>query len=136
MEIKNCKRCGRLHSGTGKVCRECLKKEEENFDIVKKYLKENPDSSLIKVSDETGVTVPEIERFLKEGRLEVTSGMGDFLKCSKCGTPIKTGRYCPECEKKVVDNVKTVYKSVAAASPASDSKKGGPRMHTKFGDRK
>ena len=110
MEIRNCKRCGKLHYGTGRVCPECLKKEEEKFDIVKKYLKENPASSLIKVSDETGVTVPEIERFLRDGRLEVTSGMGDFLKCTKCGSPIKTGRYCPECEKKVVDMLKQFTK--------------------------
>ena len=136
MEIRNCKRCGKLHYGTGRVCPEWLKKEEEKFDFVKKYLKENPASSLIKVSDETGVTVPEIERFLRDGRLEVTSGMGDFLKCTKCGSPIKTGRYCPECEKKVVDNVKTVYKTVVATNPTPDGKKSGPRMHTKFGDRK
>ncbi len=136
MELKNCKKCGRLHNGTGKICSECLKKEEEKFNLVKSYLKEYPDSSLIKVSDETGVTVAEIERFLREGRLQVTTGMSDFLKCMKCGSPITTGRYCPECEKKVMNDVKTVYRSVVSANNDDGNKKGGPKMHTKFGERK
>lgn len=136
MELRNCKKCGRLHCGPGRICNECLKKEEEKFELIKAYLKENPDSSLIKVSEETGVTVPEIERFLREGRLEVTTGMGDYLKCMKCGSPIKTGKYCPDCEKKVMDDVKTVYRSVAATTPAPEGRKSGPRMHTNFGERK
>lgn len=131
MELKNCKRCGKLHYGTGRVCSECMKKEEEKFLLVKSYLKENPDSSLIKVSEETGVTVPEIEKFLRDGRLEVTTGMSDYLKCMKCGSPIKTGKYCADCEKKVMNDVKTVYKSVASGE--IKTQKGGPKMHTDFG---
>ncbi len=137
MELRNCKKCGRLHYGTGRICNECMKKEEEVFDRVKAYLKEHPDSSLVKVSEETGVTVPEIERFLREGRLEVSTGMGDYLKCMKCGSPIKTGKYCHDCEKKVVNDVKTAYKTIVASTPVgSETKKGGPRMHTNFGERK
>lgn len=135
MELRNCKRCGRLHYGTGRICNECLKKEEDKFNLVKDYLKQNPDSSLIKVSDETGVSATEIERFLREGRLEVSKGLGDYLKCMKCGSPIKSGKYCPECEKKVMNDVKTVYKKVAEKTPVTDDKdkKNGPRMHTNFG---
>lgn len=136
MELRNCKKCGRLHYGTGRICNECLKKEEEQFALIKAYLKEHPDSSIVKVSNETGVSVQEIEKFLREGRLEVTTGMNDFLKCMKCGSPIKTGKYCPECEKKVMDDVKTVYKSVAASSEKEQRPGGGPRMHTDFASRK
>ncbi len=136
MELRNCKKCGKLHYGTGRVCNECLKKEEEKFDLIKAYLKEYPDSSIVKVSNETGVSVPEIERFLREGRLEVTTGMNDFLKCLKCGSPIKTGKYCPECEKKVIDDVKTVYRAVATGNEKELRSGGGPRMHTDFASRK
>ena len=56
-------------------------------------------------------------------------------KCMKCGSPIKSGKYCPECEKKVMDDVKTVYKKVAEKTPVTDDKdkRNGPRMHTNFG---
>lgn len=133
MELKNCKKCGKLHYGTGRICSACLKNEEEKFNLVKAYLKEHPDSSLIKVSEETGVTVPEIEKFLRDGRLEVTTGIGDYLKCMKCGSPIKTGKYCVDCEKKVMNDVKTVYRNVAASEPKPSKEGGGPKMHTAFG---
>ena len=134
MDIKNCKRCGRLHCGTGKICPECLKQEEEKYELVRAYLKEHPDSSIIKVSDETGVGVHEIEKFLRDGRLEVSKGLSDYLKCMKCGSPIKTGKYCPECEKKVMDDVKTVYRSVANKAEDSLVQRRGPaKMHTTFG---
>ncbi len=128
MDLKNCKRCGKLHYGTGRLCAECMKKEEEKFVKVKAYLKEFPNSSMVAVSHETGVSVPEIERFLREGRLEVTNGICEYLKCMKCGRTIKTGKYCAECEKKVMSDMqKTVVK---VESPVSDEKVG-PKMHHK-----
>jgi len=133
MELRNCKKCGKLHYGTGRICSECLRKEEEKFELVKKYLKEHPDSALIRVSEETGVTVSEIERFLREGRLEVTAGMGDYLRCMKCGNPIKSGKYCADCGRKVMDDVKTVYRAVSGSDPKLQKSGGGPKMHTAFG---
>ena len=54
MNVTNCRSCGRLFNvlSTEKICPECRKKLEDKFQDVKKYLEENPHSSMETVSRE------------------------------------------------------------------------------------
>lgn len=124
VEMKNCPRCGRLFSSLkDSLCMNCLKAEEEQFETVRKYLKENPGNTVAQVSRDTEVSVKKINRYLREGRLEVTEGLGDYLTCLNCGTPIKTGKFCASCSNKL-------SKSFEAATEVIDeAAKSGPRMH-------
>ncbi|HKL12605.1 MAG TPA: TIGR03826 family flagellar region protein [Halanaerobiales bacterium] len=111
MEIRNCKKCGKIYQydGTHKICLECRRKEEEDFEKVKEFLRNNPNSSIKKVSEETGVEKKIILEFIKDERLiagdielEVT------LKCERCGREIKHGKYCEKCiadMKKEIDEI-------------------------------
>jgi len=102
MNLKNCKSCGKLFDYTGNpLCPECVKKDEEDFEKVKEYLEDNPTANVNNISEETEVSVKRITRFLKEGRLECKSVENSLLKCEKCGKPIRAGRYCNECLKKI-----------------------------------
>jgi hypothetical protein len=74
MDIRNCKRCGKIYSYTGvEVCPNCLAIEQEDFSKVRDYLYQNPNSTIPEVSEATGVDVRVITRFLREGRIESTS---------------------------------------------------------------
>jgi flagellar operon protein (TIGR03826 family) len=99
MEVKSCKRCGRLFQYvTGKtVCPDCKQKEELLFEKVKDYLREHPGAIIKEVSEETGASVPMIESFLKAGRLQVAEDSPLSILCEKCGAKIKTGRFCQKC---------------------------------------
>lgn len=110
MNIKNCPRCGKIFSPTGGslICKDCLKAEEQEFEKVRDYLRENRGADINIVSEETGVSTKKIIKYLKEGRLEATSGMGDFLKCEKCGISIRSGQYCRACTEKVSKNLSAV----------------------------
>ena len=48
MEVRNCKACGRLYNvmGRERLCPACRAKLEEKFQEVKRYLEENPNSSV------------------------------------------------------------------------------------------
>lgn len=130
MEVRNCKRCGKMHYGREPICKECQQKEEDMFQEVRKYLKEFPGSTMAEVSNETGVSIKKIEKYLRDGRLEVTEGMAVELKCMKCGAVIRTGRYCTACAKEVNNEMKAVYASKVLKEEGTPSTSKA-KMHIK-----
>jgi flagellar operon protein (TIGR03826 family) len=112
-DVRNCRKCGKIfnHIGGAPICPACREKEEEDFQRVKKYLYENPGASLTQVSTELEISVEMIKRFLREGRLEIANDEGNLvLECENCGRSIKTGRFCPDCER----NLASGFKSAAS----------------------
>ncbi|MFW6267384.1 MAG: flagellar protein [Halanaerobium sp.] len=106
MELINCKECGKLFSSSGqKVCPDCRQGEEEKFEIVKEYLWEHPNSTVKKVSEDTGVEEELIIKFMREDRLAAEGLLVDYkLKCKRCGTEIKTGLFCESCRTKMISD--------------------------------
>ena len=106
MKLKNCVKCGKLFSPqTGeKVCPVCKKEEENEFDIVKEYLWDNPNAEIQEVHEETGVDKDTIMKFVKEDRL-IAEGIDiDWEhECERCGEPISHGRFCASCQKELLD---------------------------------
>lgn len=107
MELRNCSRCGKLFVYKGSsLCPECQKLDEEDFSKVKDYLYDNPGASLIEVSEATGVSSDKILRYLKEGKLELSSEQSGILKCERCGKPIRAGRFCDVCAAEISKGLK------------------------------
>lgn len=111
VEIRNCKRCGRLYTYTGNdLCPECYKQDEEDFIKVRDYLDVHPLATMMEISQNTQVSVKKIMDFLKEGRLILTSNNVNIgLRCEKCGKPILTGRLCDECKTKLAKELMKGY---------------------------
>lgn len=103
MDIKNCKRCGKMFSYLSGmiICNECKKVDEEDFIKVRKYLYDNPGSSMQQISEVCEVSAEKITRFLKEGRLEIREGSNVILECEICGKSISSGRRCSNCAKQL-----------------------------------
>lgn len=126
MEARNCPRCGRVfYYIKSPVCPECEKKEEEAFNVVREYLNENPKHTIAEITRDTKVSTKLINKFLREGRLEITEGLNGFLLCMNCNKPIMTGKYCNDCASKFSKKLESAY---TKKSPDS-SDKGGPKMH-------
>lgn len=106
MELINCKECGKLFSSAGqKVCSDCRQSEEEKFELVKNYLWDNPNSTVKKVAEETGVEEDLIIKFMRDDRLAAEGLLVDYkLKCKHCGTEIKTGLFCNGCRSKMIND--------------------------------
>lgn len=101
-DVRNCRKCGKIFNyiGGAPICPVCKQADEEDFKKVKEYLYENPGSSVTKVSTDLNISVEKIKRFLKDGRLEITSEEGNMiLECENCGKGIKSGRLCDACER-------------------------------------
>ena len=115
-----CEQCGAdapEYKGVGEYkCRECGHLMYDDFGIVRNYLEEHRGATQSEVSRATGVPTETIRQFLREERLEVTAGSGVMLACEICRAPIRSGRFCSECAKKVEQK--------EAAAKASEHKSG------------
>ena len=107
MKLVNCSECGRVFSSSGSsICPDCRRKEEEEFELVKDYLWDNPNSTVEEVAEETGVDRDRIIKFMKENRLE-SEGLviKHSLECKRCGKEISSGIFCSSCRNKMVNEL-------------------------------
>lgn len=112
MEVKNCKRCGRLFNELSgeEICPVCRKTSEDEFVKVKEYVLENKGASVEKVAKENNVSIKRIRQWIKEERLELSDPLLSGITCEKCGVPICTGRYCERCKTNMANNLMNAFK--------------------------
>jgi flagellar operon protein (TIGR03826 family) len=126
-DVRNCRKCGKIFSyfGGPPICPACKQTEEEDFKNIKNYLYKNPGASLSQVAVDLEISVEKIKRFLKEGRLEITTDEGNlFLECESCGKSIRSGKYCSDCERNLASGLKTTagqMKSELDSSAAAEA---------------
>ncbi|MBQ7933388.1 MAG: flagellar protein, partial [Lachnospiraceae bacterium] len=103
MNVRNCRNCGQIFNYvTGApLCQICKARLEEKFQEVKKYIMEHRGVGIAQVSEACDVERSQIQQWLREERLEVTEDSAIFLNCEKCGTHIRSGRYCDRCRVEV-----------------------------------
>lgn len=130
MDVRNCKRCGKIYNYTGSaVCNNCLRQEQEDFEKIRDYLFRNPNSSAAEVSEALGIELKVISRFLKEGRLEadyIRMSGDSVLSCEKCGKPVNSGRFCENCVREMQADFSKAAKP--AVQPNKSIQPG--RLHT------
>ena len=98
MTAMNCPRCGKIFAKVrDPICSACVKEEEEIFEKVRLYVRDNPHKTIKEVCDECDVSTKRVLAYLKDGKLEASTGLQDESTCSKCGRPIRTGRMCEIC---------------------------------------
>lgn len=100
MNVRNCRRCGRVYNYvTGpNMCPSCREAMDKKFGEVKEYVRAHKGASIQEVSEVCEVEVGQIHQWLKEERLELVEGSGIVLHCENCGAPIYSGRFCQNCK--------------------------------------
>ena len=96
MEVRNCRECGKMFNYTSgmQVCPICMRKMDEKFNDVKKYIYDNPGVSIQQVSEEMEVSVKLLKKWVREERLTFAAGSGVGIDCERCGRTILSGRFC------------------------------------------
>lgn len=109
-----CRKCKQLFefSIVGQLCPNCMANEEEKYQNVRSYIKDNPGVSVNEISSATGINAAKILGYIKEERLEIVAGSGVMLKCKNCSADITTGMFCDACKRTMsVDGPKMADKS-------------------------
>lgn len=71
-----CKHCYKVFRSKIRTCtcKECRPKDESYFDDIEAYLKLYPNSNAMQISEELGIHVYKILKYMEEGRLMVSHG--------------------------------------------------------------
>ncbi|MGN1150598.1 MAG: flagellar protein [Lachnospiraceae bacterium] len=119
MNVRNCRKCGRLFNYVSgpPICMQCREALEAKFQEVKKYIQEHAHASIPEVSEACDVSTNQIQQWLRDERLELCEGSGITLQCEECGAPIVTGRYCEKCKANMANRLSDSIRKPEAPKP-------------------
>ncbi|MGI6434121.1 MAG: TIGR03826 family flagellar region protein [Syntrophomonadaceae bacterium] len=127
-DLKNCPQCGRVFASQGsRLCRKCMAEVDEDYAIVRKYVRKHPGADVMEVSRATGVKEELILQFLREGRL-ISQGFVSNLKCERCSAKISSGRFCASCLNELDQQLQGVLPG-AAEKEKEKPRTGRDKMH-------
>lgn len=125
MEVRNCKGCGRLFNYIGgfnrNLCPACIDLLEEKFMEVRDYVESNPKCTINDICENMDVSPRQVEKWIREDRLFFSDDSPIGIACEKCGTMIRSGRFCPECAKSIETQMNDLYKVVNPQNNTFDS---------------
>lgn len=101
---RECKICGgvMIFKGVGEYhCEKCNAVDYDDYGKARLYLEGHPGATAAQIEEHMGVSQKTIRLMLKDGRLEIAEDSKSFLRCEICGKNIRSGQFCPECEKNV-----------------------------------
>ncbi len=132
MNVKNCKKCGRIYNYVVGVnlCPSCREGLETKFQEVKSYIQEHRGAGIQELSETCDVEVGQIQQWIREERLVFSEDSPISIGCETCGTMIKTGRFCQKCKNELTNNLNgAMRKPVADTQPQTNKEeKAAPRM--------
>ena len=133
MNIKNCRRCGKMFNVVGDemICPDCKRALEDDFQRVKKFVQDNKTATIPEIVEECKVEQKQIKQWIREERLQFSDESPIKISCEICGTQIATGRFCDKCKKESANNLGNSIKKPEEPKiePAKNSQHG-VIMHT------
>ena len=131
VNLKNCPKCGRVFAMTGRdLCQKCLELEDDDYAIVRRYVRDHPRSTVIEVAEETGVSEDIILQYLKDGRL-VSNAFSEVITCERCGKSIRGGKYCESCKNVINAQLRGVDPPKEEEPKSKSLGKNANKMHSK-----
>lgn len=68
-----CSSCGKVKEDQSLThCMECYKKERSDYEMVREYIRKNPNSNAMNVAQGTGVDISKVMNYIKEKSLLLT----------------------------------------------------------------
>lgn len=124
MNVKNCRKCGRLFNYISgqQICPGCREELEKKFVEVKDYIRENKNCDVATVSEECDVDENQIRQWVREERLIFSGGVSTGIACEVCGADITTGRFCEKCKASMINSL-----SSAGRQPEPQQKAPAPK---------
>ena len=125
MNVRNCRKCGRLFNYVSgpPICMQCREALEAKFQEVKKYVQDHHGADIQEVSSECDVDPGQIRQWIREERLQFADDSPIRIACEGCGAMIRSGRYCDKCKTEMATGFKH---AMGSGKPAEPEKKPTP----------
>ena len=102
MNLDYCPQCGNLYViNRLRLCPNCLQEYERNYEKCVEYLRNNKMASISELSEATEVPEKQILRFIRDGRISISSAPNLAYPCEVCGTPVQGGKICERCRQRL-----------------------------------
>lgn len=109
MNVDNCPLCGRMYVKNIKgMCPNCVKETELQYEKCVKYLREHRGCTIHELSEQTEVSVKQITRFIREGRISIANHANMSIACEVCGTPIRENTMCESCRQRLARDINSL----------------------------
>ncbi|WP_225446556.1 flagellar protein [Paenibacillus rhizovicinus] len=109
MDLDNCPRCGKLFAKNFRdVCPVCIKAIDNEYMLCSDYLRKNKGTTITELSGATDVSIKQITKFIKEGRISLIGAPNLMYPCEMCGTLIREHNKCEGCRAKLLQEVDKV----------------------------
>lgn len=120
MNVRNCKKCGKLFNyvAGAPICPACKDGLEKKFQEVKKYVQDNKGVTIHDVVENCEVDSQQVRQWVREERLEFSGEGVTGITCEKCGVTIPTGRFCQKCKNEMTENLSTALPKKSKEAPA------------------
>jgi len=129
MDLVHCQRCRRVFVRVNKnICPRCLQEIEQEFLRCHDFLRDHPGATVMEIHEGTGVSVKQIEEFVKEGRFLVSRGEHLESSCERCGRRIRSGRYCDQCYHELFRELSQVQEPEQEKKKPETTRHWGPSM--------
>lgn len=131
MNVRNCRRCGRLYNYVmgPPICPNCKEELEEKFQEVKKYVQSHAQATIQMVTEDCDVEVAQIQQWIREDRLQFSDDSPIKVPCERCGAMIGSGRFCVKCSQEMAN---TLSKSIAKPVPQKKDEPKDPREKSRM----
>ncbi|MCS7459957.1 flagellar protein [Paenibacillus doosanensis] len=102
LNVDNCPRCGKIYvKNNFSLCVNCIKEIDQQYEKCLNYLRENRSCYLYELSEATGVSIKQITKFIREGRISIANHPNMSYNCEVCNTPIRVHTICDSCRQKL-----------------------------------
>jgi flagellar operon protein (TIGR03826 family) len=125
MELGNCPRCGKLFAKNFRdICPSCIKDIEAEYEKCLKYLREEKSATIQEVHEATGVSIRQITKFIKEGRISIANNPNMMYPCEVCGVLIRDGNMCDSCRTRLSRDLNSALKEDTSKRNESGERSG------------
>ncbi|GFN32662.1 hypothetical protein PCURB6_29220 [Paenibacillus curdlanolyticus] len=75
------------------------------YELCAQYLRENRGATIYEVSEATEVSIPQITKFIREGRISLMDAPNLGYPCETCGQMIREGNICDSCRTRLQKDI-------------------------------
>ena len=134
MNVRNCRKCGRIFNYVlGPImCPKCREDQEAKFQEVKKYVRGHQGADIIEVFEGCDVDPGQIRQWMREERLQFADDSPIRIPCESCGTMIRAGRFCDKCKLDMTNGFKNAMGQDKPREPEVKPAMGRDRDKMRF----
>lgn len=121
MTLDNCPRCGKLFAKNFRdVCPVCIREIDKEYELCANYLREYKGAIITELSDQTGVSIKQITKFIREGRISLVNAPNLSYPCESCGILIREHHLCDNCRARLAKGVKSAARTLTENASRND----------------